>query len=622
MDTCPTCGRIGGALRPHLLLDSEELCPRGAPGDYPPDDPADLEGREDWGPEQSNSGDPGEWADEPDEVPAPLPETLPELPEPPAPKAKRGRKARAEPAPTVEDLLTRVAGDAFQMLCPVESCRSEVTAVFDGKRLVLAEHNHPRHLGRCPCVVVPRKHWPPELTRAALERAGEWMVGEAADPGLASLFEPMTNVTGPGAVLTREALEAGDAALRADVDRVPWIYTESIAITGDMAPTSVTVSPASEAALPTVLESRPDAARALAKTICPEHFTPEGGYTRGEVMTYRAAWEVGISEAVALEPTVLPSGKPVSVGQLFEPACNFPMDGTEPHAKALVLEMIPHGDGGWVKWHRVPREAFACTENTPAEVTPAQARLYLGRLTDGDAVRAVRGYLEKARGEDDLPPISTPEPPPLAGTGDVWAEIIALEPEPALREVFAARRQFGIDKYGTPLQRDNGRDHNNDLAQELCDGIVYARAAERPATETILRDLLFHGEAYAEDVTNFGAALRGIYRALGVSDLTVAHQRIDAMRQAEKGLEQVLSAAGEGSTAVGVARELGRKLEPVTAEPPPVEGVSFSGIITAVGGFEPTVTVTARVDVETCKAAGHLLYQSVRVVLPVEGEEP
>ena len=67
-----------------------------------------------------------------------------------------------------------------------------------------------------------------------------------------------------------------------------------------------------------------------------------------------------------------------------------------------------------------------------------------------------------------------PEPPPKPAKGDLWASVIAQESEPALLELFHARRQMGIEKYGTPLQANNGRNAINDLAQELLDAIVYA----------------------------------------------------------------------------------------------------------------------------------------------------
>lgn len=66
------------------------------------------------------------------------------------------------------------------------------------------------------------------------------------------------------------------------------------------------------------------------------------------------------------------------------------------------------------------------------------------------------------------------QPPPTPGIGDAWAEIIA-HPMPArLRAVCAERRQIGIARYGTPLQRGNGRANPVDLMQELLDGAAYA----------------------------------------------------------------------------------------------------------------------------------------------------
>src|SRR4051812_6134111 len=56
------------------------------------------------------------------------------------------------------------------------------------------------------------------------------------------------------------------------------------------------------------------------------------------------------------------------------------------------------------------------------------------------------------------PSMSTPEPAPTAGTGDMWLLVL---------DDMRARREFGIAKYGTPLQVGNGRDHLVDLYQEL-----------------------------------------------------------------------------------------------------------------------------------------------------------
>jgi hypothetical protein len=71
---------------------------------------------------------------------------------------------------------------------------------------------------------------------------------------------------------------------------------------------------------------------------------------------------------------------------------------------------------------------------------------------------------------------NAPQPPPIAGEGDMWAEILAILPaDDPLRPHAAARRQMGIDKYGVPLQANNGRKAVVDLFEEQLDSIVYAQ---------------------------------------------------------------------------------------------------------------------------------------------------
>lgn len=59
-----------------------------------------------------------------------------------------------------------------------------------------------------------------------------------------------------------------------------------------------------------------------------------------------------------------------------------------------------------------------------------------------------------------------PQPPPIEGTGDIWLEVI---------KSMQGRRAFGIKKYGRPVQLDNGRDHLQDLYEELLDAVVYLK---------------------------------------------------------------------------------------------------------------------------------------------------
>ena len=80
------------------------------------------------------------------------------------------------------------------------------------------------------------------------------------------------------------------------------------------------------------------------------------------------------------------------------------------------------------------------------------------------------------------------QPPPTPSTGDVWAEVLAAVPmTDKARAICEERRQTGIERYGTPLQRDNNRNHLTDAMQELADAVVYlwADGEEREAREVL-----------------------------------------------------------------------------------------------------------------------------------------
>lgn len=83
------------------------------------------------------------------------------------------------------------------------------------------------------------------------------------------------------------------------------------------------------------------------------------------------------------------------------------------------------------------------------------------------------------------------QPAPSGGTGDVWAELIEQLPPGRLRDACEARRALGIQRYGQPLRRGDGRDHRRDLAEELLDAAVYARAL---GSEGTARRLLKMGD--------------------------------------------------------------------------------------------------------------------------------
>lgn len=71
--------------------------------------------------------------------------------------------------------------------------------------------------------------------------------------------------------------------------------------------------------------------------------------------------------------------------------------------------------------------------------------------------------------------IVNPLQAPKKGRGDVWLEVLNDWPEGGFKNVFRARRNMGIAKYGQPLQYEDGRDPVIDLFQELLDAVVYAK---------------------------------------------------------------------------------------------------------------------------------------------------
>ena len=66
---------------------------------------------------------------------------------------------------------------------------------------------------------------------------------------------------------------------------------------------------------------------------------------------------------------------------------------------------------------------------------------------------------------DRVNPVA-PQPDPKGGRGDIWNLVI---------QDMIARKAQGIERYGTPLKADNGRDALVDLYQELLDACAYVR---------------------------------------------------------------------------------------------------------------------------------------------------
>lgn len=119
---------------------------------------------------------------------------------------------------------------------------------------------------------------------------------------------------------------------------------------------------------------------------------------------------------------------------------------------------------------KVGGEICLLVDDTLNESIQAQAQMFIcGKRTDTPA-EAAQIAVEEASSVASPPVISgervADEPPPVEGEGDMWEEVIADMVE---------RRSVGIERYGTPLQRWNGRNAANDAYQEVLDLAVYLR---------------------------------------------------------------------------------------------------------------------------------------------------
>jgi len=66
---------------------------------------------------------------------------------------------------------------------------------------------------------------------------------------------------------------------------------------------------------------------------------------------------------------------------------------------------------------------------------------------------------------------------------DLWRDGAAGKLEDAVIADLQARRQLGLDRYGSLLQAHNGRDALLDLYEELQDAVVYARQVREEGRE-------------------------------------------------------------------------------------------------------------------------------------------
>jgi len=105
--------------------------------------------------------------------------------------------------------------------------------------------------------------------------------------------------------------------------------------------------------------------------------------------------------------------------------------------------------------------------------------------------------------------IISPEPDPMPNGGiAVWNKVIEFINEKDFKDEMIVvsnkiisdmkeRNQFGIEKYGTPLQAFNGRNSLIDAYQELLDGMVYIeqsyieRKIDKTIKEYIMSDLMW-----------------------------------------------------------------------------------------------------------------------------------
>ena len=134
-------------------------------------------------------------------------------------------------------------------------------------------------------------------------------------------------------------------------------------------------------------------------------------------------------------------------------------DAVTPTRAAIHIEPTPHRwvcyvDGRPENWYgETPELALQAMQNDTPKLRPL------------DGIEELHALIGAA---------TTPEPPPTPGTGDVWQSVIDRLPPGRLRDACVERRAFGLKKYGTVLQANNGRDWRKDALQEALDLIAYS----------------------------------------------------------------------------------------------------------------------------------------------------
>ena len=82
----------------------------------------------------------------------------------------------------------------------------------------------------------------------------------------------------------------------------------------------------------------------------------------------------------------------------------------------------------------------------------------------------------------------TTQPAPIPNTSiGVHDELLSMRGLPeTLRAMLRKRKAKGMETYGTPLQRGNGRDAALDCAEEVADAIAYAQQMNNDALREAL----------------------------------------------------------------------------------------------------------------------------------------
>lgn len=139
-------------------------------------------------------------------------------------------------------------------------------------------------------------------------------------------------------------------------------------------------------------------------------------------------------------------------------------------------------------------------------VLPRETVVEGGRVLDEPEDYADAGGGRVRRVED--------QPPPEESEGDVWAEVI---------EDMVERRQVGIERYNTPLQRFNGRDAMVDAYQEALDLLVYLRQAsgEREIIKALYARIYASLDHAALRDSEASEAVEDLARLLGVVPGTI-----------------------------------------------------------------------------------------------------